>query len=89
MKAKNSEGARVIAVDLSESRRNKALHIVNTLGGVPNGGVFKVGSAEEAKKIVADWTKGLGCNAALEVSPSVSLVGHVLTMFRLWVTMTL
>jgi hypothetical protein len=60
-------GTRVIAIDLSESRRAKIAKVVDKLGGVPGNGIFKTATIEEGKKIVADWTGGLGCNTALEV----------------------
>jgi len=67
---KACHNTRVVAIDLTESRREKAAKIVDKLGGVPNGGVFKVAPPDEAKKIVVEWTNGIGCNTALEI------VGH-------------
>jgi hypothetical protein len=56
-------------MDLTESRRIKVAKVVEKIGGMPGGGVFKVATVEEGKKIIADWTGGVGCNAALEVDP--------------------
>ena len=56
-----------MAIDLTESRRVKIAKVVDKLGGVPGNGIFKVATIEEGKKIIADWTNGLGCNVALEV----------------------
>ncbi|KAF8518071.1 chaperonin 10-like protein [Gautieria morchelliformis] len=68
--SKGLRGTRVIAIDLSESRRAKIAKVVEKLGGVPGNGIFRTATIEEGKKIVADWTGGLGCNTALEI------VGH-------------
>jgi len=64
---KGCQGVRIVAIDLTESRRVKAAKIVEKIGGVPNGGIFKVAAIDEAKDIVKEWTNGLGCNTALEV----------------------
>lgn len=60
-----------MAIDLSESRRDKVAKVVEKIGGVPGDGVFKVAAIEEGKKIIADWTDGLGCNTALEVGDCI------------------
>ncbi|KAF8587038.1 alcohol dehydrogenase [Ramaria rubella] len=70
LQTKGCHGTRIVAIDLTESRRIKAAQIVEKIGGVPGNGEFKVATVEEGKKLVADWTNGLGCNAALEI------VGH-------------
>jgi len=67
---KGCQGARIVAIDLTESRRIKAAKIIEAIGGIPGDGVFRVAAVDEGKKIISDWTGGLGCNAALEI------VGH-------------
>lgn len=67
LEAKGARNARIVAIDLIESRRTKAAKIVDKIGGVPNNGIFKTATIEESKNIVAEWTGGLGVNAAIEV----------------------
>ncbi|GJJ14830.1 hypothetical protein Clacol_009098 [Clathrus columnatus] len=70
LESNKSQSTRIVAIDLLESRRTKAAEIVKKIGGVPGNGLFKTATIDEGKKIVAEWTGGLGVNAAIEI------VGH-------------
>ena len=58
---------RVIALDMNAARRDKLLAMVHTIydGQVPHN--ITVADIDVGKKIIGDWTGGLGCNAVLEV----------------------
>ncbi|KAH7913440.1 chaperonin 10-like protein [Hygrophoropsis aurantiaca] len=56
---------RIVAVDPTDSRRNKMAVIYSKLSDKQD--QFAVASIEEAKDIVKTWTDGVGCNAVLEV----------------------
>ena len=83
--AKGSEGLiyQIIAIDPLEPRRSKMEAVYSTIHSTERAsGRFIVASIEDGKKLSAEWTSGLGCNAVLEVHlPSVSsLLGYKLTI---------
>lgn len=57
----------VIAIDTNEARRAKMASIYSIIGN-QQFGEFQVADASNVKELVADLTKGVGCNAVLEVS---------------------
>ena len=62
---------RVVAVDPTESRREKVKAIyakVSNAYGKLRSGHLEVSDIEASKDIVTNWTEGLGCNSVLEVS---------------------
>jgi putative N-acetylmannosamine-6-phosphate epimerase len=58
----------VIAIDPNEARRAKMASIYSIIGGNQQFGEFQVADTSTAKELVANLTKGVGCNAVLEVS---------------------
>ncbi|KDQ61588.1 hypothetical protein JAAARDRAFT_66682 [Jaapia argillacea MUCL 33604] len=59
---------KVVAIDPNESRRSKMQAVYSAIDEKDRGnGTFAVASIEESKKLVADWTEGIGCNAVLEI----------------------
>lgn len=62
----------VIAIDPNESRRAKMTSIYSIIGGDQQFGGFQVADISSVKELVADATKGVGCNAVLEVVGSTS-----------------
>ena len=60
---------RVVAIDPTESRREKMKAIYGVIDEAGKGsGEFVVTSIEEAKTTVNEWTNGVGCSAVLEAS---------------------
>ncbi|KIK59359.1 hypothetical protein GYMLUDRAFT_44710 [Collybiopsis luxurians FD-317 M1] len=60
---------RIIAIDLNESRREKAKKVYAAIGSDGKGphGNFVVLGPDEAKQAVQTWTGGIGCTSVLEV----------------------
>ena len=66
---------RIVAIDLVEARKKKILAVYQTLPPEARGkGEFVAASPEEAKKIISEWTGGVGANGVLEVCPVCSNV---------------
>ncbi|KAI0760005.1 alcohol dehydrogenase [Fomes fomentarius] len=58
----------VIAIDTLESRRKKMEAIYTAINAAGKGsGRFVVASIDQGKKLTAEWTDSVGCNAVLEV----------------------
>ncbi|KAG1898200.1 chaperonin 10-like protein [Suillus fuscotomentosus] len=62
----------VIAIDPNEARRAKMASIYSTIGGNYQFGEFQVVDTNNVKELVANLTKGFGCNAVLEVVGNTS-----------------
>ncbi|KAG2758093.1 hypothetical protein P692DRAFT_20813638 [Suillus brevipes Sb2] len=61
----------VIAIDTNEARRAKMASIYSIIGN-QQFGEFQVADTSNVKELVADLTKGVGCNAVLEVVGNTS-----------------
>ncbi|KAG0704774.1 chaperonin 10-like protein [Suillus ampliporus] len=62
----------VIAIDPNEARREKMASIYAIIGGNQSFGEIQVADTSNVKELVATLTKGVGCNAVLEVVGNTS-----------------
>jgi threonine dehydrogenase-like Zn-dependent dehydrogenase len=68
----------VIGIDPNEVRRAKMASIYAIICGNQPSGQFQVADIDSGKEVVASLTKGIGCNAVLEVSSIRSACGSSL-----------
>ena len=61
---------KVVAVDLNASRREKMKAVLESISTSVDVQAITVTDIREGKDIVAQWTRGIGCNAVLEVNGS-------------------
>ncbi|KAH9480320.1 Medium chain reductase/dehydrogenase ucsI [Psilocybe cubensis] len=74
---------RIVAVDPNESRREKMKAVYEAIDASGKGtGQFAVCDIEESKKVVKEWTSGVGCTAVLEVVGNTSAISLAYDLVR-------
>ncbi|KAL4080828.1 chaperonin 10-like protein [Scleroderma citrinum] len=63
----NGSDFKIVAIDPVETRRNKVTAIYSKISCDQTRGFLEVADINESKRLVSEWTNGIGCNVVFEV----------------------